>query len=120
MDANGNDVIHLKTGLSYCTSPDWSPVGSMIAFNAMGGNGAFNIYLYDMNTGQTKQLTFGGGSNEDPSWSPDARYMVFSSTRGSTHKTRMKQLYVMSANGGKATRITRRNALYSTPVWSPW
>ena len=106
--------------MSYCTSPDWSPVGSMIAFNAMGGNGAFSIYLYNMVTGRTKQLSFGGGSNEDPSWSPDARYMVFSSTRGSTSKRKMKQLYVMSAGGGKATRITRRNALYSTPVWSPW
>ena len=117
---DGSGLRHLATGFGYCTSPEWSPSGSLIAFNAMRTGKAFDIYLYDMGSGSVRTVTYQSGSNEDPSWSPDGRYLVFSSTRGSTRAKRRKNLFIISASGGRATKITRRDALYSTPTWSPW
>lgn len=119
MDRYGQNVRHLKTRRNYSTSPEWSPIGSMVVFNAMGAGGRFDLFMIDVETEQIRQLTYGSGSNEDPSWSPDARYLVFASTRGSRPQKKRRQLYVMAANGGNATRITRREALYSSPAWSP-
>ncbi len=118
-DSRGQHVRRLSTGRNYCTSPAWSPVGDLIAYNAMVAGGKFHIYLIDAKTGRQRQLTHGKGSHEDPSWSPDARYLVFSSTRDSTRKKKRRQLYIVSANGGRASRLTRREALYYTPSWSP-
>ena len=46
--------------------------------------------------------------------SPDGSRIVFESDRGGN-----QQLYVMSAGGGGATRISFGSGRYSTPVWSP-
>ena len=47
-------------------------------------------------------------------YSPDGSRIVFESDRGG-----QPQLYVMSASGGGAQRISYGEGTYSTPVWSP-
>jgi TolB protein len=59
-----------------------------------------------------KQLTT-DGSNEDPSWAPDARHLVFSSTRGG-----VRQLYVIDVESGRTRQLTRGDAA-RLPAWSP-
>jgi len=49
-----------------------------------------------------------------PSFSPDGSQIVFESDRSGT-----QQLYIMSANGGDARRISNGSGRYGTPVWSP-
>jgi TolB protein len=49
-----------------------------------------------------------------PRFSPDGSQIVFNSDRGGS-----PQLYIMSASGGGARRISFGQGRYTTPVWSP-
>jgi TolB protein len=59
-----------------------------------------------------KQLT-SDGQNEDPSWAPDARHLVFVSDRSG-----IRQLWVLDTESGR-TRQLARGAAVRLPAWSP-
>ncbi len=65
---------HLVTGNSYCTKPDWSSDGKLIAFTTRIG-GVFQIGVYNMAYRTAKLVTQGGGEN--PAWTRDSRHLVY-------------------------------------------
>lgn len=69
------DPDHLITGNSYCTKPDWSPDGKLIAFTTRLG-GQFQIGVYDLSSRTAKLITTSGG--QDPDWTCDSRHLVYS------------------------------------------
>lgn len=69
-----SDMDHLATGNSYCTKPDWSPDGKLIAFTTRIG-GQFQIGLYDVAKRTAQVITSAGG--EDPVWTRDSRHLVY-------------------------------------------
>jgi TolB protein len=62
----------------YATSPDWSPRGDRIAYQAWIES-SFQI-VTTAPDGSDRRILTSRGSNEDPSWAPDGRHLVFSST----------------------------------------
>ena len=62
----------------YYTSPDWAPSGGRVAFHGRYRRGSYHILIADVAAqGQRLlQLTY-EGNNEDPSWAPDGRHLVF-------------------------------------------
>ena len=42
--------------------------------------------VVDLATNEVRQITFGQGTNESPSYSANGRHLAFSSTRGSGNK----------------------------------
>jgi TolB protein len=68
----------------------------------------------DLRTQAKTRLTDTNGIDTSPSYSPDGSQIVFESDRGGA-----QQIYVMSASGGSAKRISFGDGRYSTPVWSP-
>lgn len=66
---------------SYADRATWSPAPyNEIAFTARTGPG-FDIKILNIGSGETRQITFGEGTNESPAWSPNGRHLAFMSTR---------------------------------------
>jgi len=101
-----------KTSEGYCDRPTWSPAPyNEIAFSSRNGPG-FDIKVLDLATGQTRQLTFGEGTNESPAFSPNGRHLVFTSTRSGK-----AQVFTMARDGKNVHQITKAGN-NEKPDWS--
>ena len=95
---------------NYNTSPDWSPLGDRISFTGRDREARFDIFTVEPSTNYIERLTQDQGDNREASWSPDGRYLVFTSTRGGG-----SSLYVMTEDGQYQTEILSGG--YETPAW---
>jgi TolB protein len=110
--ADGTNLRRLTTAESYADRPTWSPAPfNEIAFAARTPGG-FDIKVYDLETGQTKQLTFGEGTNESPAFSPNGRHIAFTTTRFGR-----SEIATMGRDGSNVRQITRDGNNW-TPSWS--
>ncbi len=90
--------------------PDWSPTGDRIAFHGRV-DGEPQILTVAPNGSGLRQLTQ-EGRNEDPSWAPDGRHIIFASTRfGGTG------LWVLDVVSGRIRRLIRGQDV-RLPDWS--
>jgi TolB protein len=112
MPADGLGAPQRLTAESYADKPTWSPAPfNEIAFESRTG-ARFDIKILDMSTRQVKQLTFGEGSNESPSFAPNGRHLAFMSDR-----TGKFQIWTMTRDGRNLRQITRAGT-NTLPSWS--
>jgi len=110
----GADGLNLRrlTSESYADRPTWSPAPfNEVAFAARTGPG-FDIKVLDLASGQTRQITFGEGTNESPAYSPNGRHLAFTSTRAGR-----VQIFTIGRDGRGLRQITRDGNNF-TPAWS--
>ncbi len=113
IEADGTGIQRL-TYEAYCDRPSWSPAPyNEIAYTSRTGPG-FDIKAVDVATREIRQLTFGVGSNESPSYAPNGRHIVFMSSRGSG----AKQIYTIGRDGRGLRRLTNTGN-NEMPSWSP-
>ncbi len=97
---------------SYADRATWSPAPyNEIAFTARTGPG-FDIKIQTIATGETRQITFGEGTNESPAWSPNGRHLAFMSTRAGR-----SQIFTVDRDGRNLRQITKEGN-NTTPNWS--
>ncbi len=98
----------------YYTSPDWAPAGDRVAFHGRYRRGNYHILVADVaGLGQRLlQLTY-EGNNEDPSWAPDGRHIVFAGERDWGFG-----LFVVDAVTGRI-RPVLTGVRPRVPDWSP-
>jgi TolB protein len=74
--------------------------------------GRFQVATINLRDRSVKQHTI-EGANEQPSWAPDARHLVFTSSRSGT-----RQLWVLDTESGRVRQLTRGSAA-RMGAWSP-
>lgn len=112
--AMGTDGLGLQkiTSESYADRPTWSPAPyNEIAYAARTGPGN-DIKVRDLASGQVRQLTFGEGTNESPTFSPNGRHLAFMSTRSGR-----SQIFTIARDGRDLRQVTRTGNNYQ-PDWS--
>jgi TolB protein len=92
--------------------PTWSSEPfNEIAYAAKSGPG-YDIKVYSFQTGESRRITDGIGSNESPAFAPNGRHIAFTSTRNGK-----VQVYTIARDGNDLRQITREgNNKY--PNWS--
>lgn len=111
MDLGSKSIKRLTFSGDYNTDPQWSPKGDKIAY--VSRTGGFQIYIISPDGTGAIKLTE-QGNNENPSWSPDSRQLLFTSTRLGG-----KNLFVMLSNGEFQRPIIKNMRKISTPFWGP-
>lgn len=115
----GGEPTRLTVSPSYNTEPDWSrpPAGSdvqpMLAVTSRVG-GKFKIGLYNSATREVKLAVDDGADNQDPSWAPNGRHLVF---------TKMQnwrpQLYLLDVLTDEQVQLPAVEGGASEPSWGP-
>jgi TolB protein len=110
--ADGLDLRRL-TSETYADRPTWSPAPyNEIAFSVRTSS-RFDIKIYQVDKGNTRQITFGEGTNESPAWAPNGKHLAFVSTRNA----RASQIFVVRRDGKDVRQVTRDGNNFS-PNWS--
>jgi TolB protein len=101
-------------GGGFFTSPDWSPLADQVAFHGAIERGRYHILVADLADGGRvlRQLT-NEGNNEDPSWAPDGRHLVFVGERYWGYG-----LFVVDVLSGRIRPIVSGRRV-GVPDWSP-
>ena len=102
----------------YFTDPDWSPCGDKAVF--AGGIGSrrqanrYHILVADIEGGGNRVLQLTQeGNNEDPSWAPNCRHIVFQGERSYG-----SGVFIVDSVTGR-TRLLVPNVDAEDPDWSP-
>ena len=98
----------------YNTSPAWSKL-DRIAFTG-SVDGHFDIYAVSPDGSGLYRITRDQGNNEDPCWSPDGRYIAFSSKRTSDNH----HIFIANANGENQRQVTFLKGDQLSPSWTQY
>ena len=110
-----DDYIALKT----VSDPQLSPDGKWVAYTVstpslQDNRNVSRVWVVEVATGKSRQLTGGPGSNRQPRWSPDGKTLAFISTRDSG-----AQVWVLPIAGGDARKVSSLADGASDPIWLP-
>ena len=109
----GNRIeVSNKPGIN--GAPSFSPDGRQLALTLGGIDGNLDIHVLDLSTRQTRRLTTHRAIDTEGSWSPDGRYIYFTSDRSGG-----PQVYRVPAAGGTPERVTFEGGYNARPRLSP-
>ena len=132
---DGTGLEQLTSNQGFNDAAALSPDGTRLAFVSTRGSGSVNIWILDMKTRKARALTNTAGPNADfrPSWSPDGKWIAFSSDRNTEADRHVKidhakgrwehllaaSLYVIDIQGKGLRRLTTAGKFAGSPKWSP-
>ena len=96
-------------------SAAWSPDSTTLTV-VLQSTGWDKLWQIPATGGTAKQLTKGTGEDENPSYSPDGRWIAFNSNRDLPEE---RHLWVVPAAGGSPHRLTSLAGIETNPQWSP-
>ncbi len=109
----GNRIqVSNKPGIN--GAPSFSPDGRQLVLTLGGIDGNLDIHVLDLSTRQTRRLTTHRAIDTEGSWSPDGRYIYFTSDRSGG-----PQVYRVPATGGTPERVTFEGSYNARPRLSP-
>ena len=98
-DGSGRQLIDQLTGYIY--APAWSVDGQVLAYSKQAARQHPKIYIYDAKSGSHNLVVNAEGSNLSPSFSPDGKKLLYSSTVGGN-----ADIYEMQLSDGSTKQLT--------------
>ena len=102
--------------------PQVSPDGQLIAYvvatvDTKDDKSSSHIWMVSMDGKNDRQVTFSQDSESSPRWSPDGKYLSFTSSRPG--KARGNQVWLLDRSGGEAWQLTELKGRLQGYEWSP-
>ncbi len=102
--------ISIDTDEGTWMSVDVSPDGREVVFDLLG-----DLYVIPIEGGEARALTSGFGWDMQPRYSPDGRFIAFTSDRAGADN-----IWIMNRDGSDPTQVTEESfRLLNSPSWTP-
>ena len=113
-----DDVARLRE----VRDPQVSPDGQWIAYvvgtvDAKEDKSNSHLWLVGYDGNNDRQITFSQDSETSPRWSPDGKYLSFTSSRPG--KAKGNQVWLLDRSGGEARQLTELKGRLQGYEWSP-
>jgi TolB protein len=123
---DGTGVEQLIDDPAFDDQATLSPDGKTLAFVSTRGGGTANVWLMDLHAKTFTNLTRHHSGNFRPAWSPDGKWIAFTSDRdaqpgyypGQWEHLQSTGLYVIRPDGKGLRRLTRKDGFAGSPAWS--
>jgi dipeptidyl aminopeptidase/acylaminoacyl peptidase len=104
------------------SDPQISPDGQWVAYtvsttDAKDDKSSSHVWMVGIDGSNDRQITFSNESESSPRWSPDGKYISFTSSRPG--KARGSQVWLLDRNGGEAMQLTELKGRLQGHEWSP-
>ena len=127
MHPDGSGLEQLTDQPAYNDQAAFSPDGERIVFVSTRAGGHANLWLLDIPTRKATPLTSGDGGDFRPSWSPDGRWIAFSSDRGSDlppakgrwERLQVADVYLIHPDGSGLRQLSQHGGFCGSPKWKP-
>jgi Tol biopolymer transport system component len=98
------------------TDPAWSPDGSQLAYSSDKNAAHLQLWIRDMRSGQSRQVTHLTTQPQGAAWSPDGKRIAFFDVDG---MWRVAQMSVLDIASGVVTKVHDTLPQPGSPTWSP-
>jgi Tol biopolymer transport system component len=123
---DGTELQRLTDNPAYDDQASFSANGRQIAFVSTREGGHANLWILDTATRKAKRVTKGVWGDFRPAWSPDDKWIAFSSDRdmayvtatGRWEKLHLIDVYLIHPDGSGLRRLTKTGDACGSPKWS--
>ncbi|HLY42370.1 MAG TPA: hypothetical protein VKR52_14245 [Terracidiphilus sp.] len=127
MHPDGSGLEELTDEPVYNDQAAFSPDGKQIVFVTTRAGGHANLWILDIASHRAMPLTSGDGGDFRPSWSPDGKWIAFSSDRGSDlppakgrwERLQVADVYLIHPDGTGLHRLSQHGGFCGSPKWTP-
>jgi dipeptidyl aminopeptidase/acylaminoacyl peptidase len=104
--------------------PQISPDGQWVAYvvnttDAKEDKSNSHNWMINIDGSNDRQITFSQSSESSPRWSPDGKYLSFTSSRPGPGKAKGNQVWLLDRSGGEAMQLTELKGRLQGHEWSP-
>jgi Tol biopolymer transport system component len=124
---DGSGLEQLTDEPAYNDQAAFSADGKGIVFVSTRAGGHANLWILDIATRKARPLTSADGGDFRPSWSPDGKWIAFSSDRGSDlppakgrwERLQLADVYLNHPDGSGLRRLSEHGGFCGSPKWTP-
>src|SRR5579863_1291439 len=122
---DGSGLERLTSDPAYDDQAAFSPDSRQLVYVTTRGSGHAVLWTIDLAARREKPLTSGAGGDFRPSWSPDGKWIAFSSGRdnpfpfshGRWERQQLADIYLVHPDGSGLKRITAGGQFCGSPKW---